>query len=210
MMISEQQAAAENYSKWYLSPFLLLTCLCVLFFIPKQLSAQEKRETEYKIPDDQAPAPAREWIDKAYNQPTRVSWYREDHSGELSFEAKFRWEKRWHSVKFSPEGNIEDIEIRIKKKEVPAAAREKIWAYFDSTYTKYRVNKIQLQWTGEEKQLLKALQEHNASGVITRYEIEFMGRNAKENDLWEGLFDKTGVLLQRSRIILIPTDNLAY
>ena len=208
--MTEQRATSRNIAKRHRSLFWVLVCLCFVVLIPKQLVAQEKRETEYKIPDDQAPAPAREWIDKAYNQPTRVSWYREDHSGELSFEAKFRWEKRWHSVKFSPEGNIEDIEIRIKKKEIPATARDKIWAYFDTTYTKYRVNKIQLQWTGGEKQLLKALQEHNASGVTTKYEIEFMGRNAEENDLWEGLFDKTGVLLQRSRIILIPTDNLAY
>ena len=189
----------------------ILQIIFLLFFISSySLQAQEKRERERKIKTTQAPIPARDWLNSAYSNPASVNWYQQDDSGELSYEAKFKWKSKWHSVKFNPEGGIEDIEIRIVRNEIPEKTREKIWEYFSSTYSKYKIKKIQLQWTGEEQDLLNALNDKGARNLTIRYEIEYQGRTSEENRLWEGLFDQSGKLLRRSKIILAPTENLTY
>ena len=182
----------------------------LLILLPMDLVSQEKREVERKIKASGVPGPARDWLSQAYGSVSKVNWYREIENEKTSFEAKFKWRKKWQSVKFDSTGVISDVEVRIARNEIPVEAREKIWDYFRKTYTKYKVKKIQLQWTGEEALLKEAIQSGDSKGLNVRYEIEFYGRNKKENDLWEGLFDSKGEIIERQRIVLIPTDNLAY
>lgn len=198
-----------GHSKSQMNKTLLISFI-LLLLASLSLQAQEKRERERKIKTTEAPEDARKWLNQAYSNPSSVNWYKQDDSGELSYEAKFKWKSKWHSVKFNPEGNIEDIEIRINRNEIPSDPQKKIWEYFSSNYDKFKIKKIQLQWTGNEKDLLNALQNNQTQNLTLRYEIEFQGRDQNENRLWEGLFDDSGSLIKRSKIILAPTDNLTY
>ena len=179
-------------------------------FLHGNLWAQVKREFEQRITVSEVPEKAVNWFQKTYGNPPKVKWYKEITSGKLSYEAKLKRNKKWHSVEFDSLGVVEDVEIKIRKKRVQKEIRDAIWAYFKSTYSKFKVSKIQLQWSGNEDDLSKAIIDRNPDEIIVRYEIEFYGKNKEEDEMWEGLFSDKGELLKRRKIIFRPTDNLTY
>ena len=172
--------------------------------------AQDKMEVERAASTSEVPTAAREWFEEAYATPTRVQWYFEQTSGETSYEAKLKHAGQWHSVEFGEDGTLQDIEIIVQDRELPKEVRQPIRTYLDTTYTRHRIKKIQRQLTGSPDALRGAVRDEQVSGVTERYEIEFYGKNDQEKALWEGLFDDTGQLLERRRIVLRPTDNLTY
>lgn len=185
---------------------------CSLCFVVLSIStlAQNKLELERKIDVRKVPKSAVKWLNRAYHNPTKVTWYKESSLGKTSYEAKFKWNKRKHSVEFNEYGVIEDIEIRIQFKEVSNKVREHILLYLQTNYVKHKIKKIQLQWSGDEQQLVKKLQGEEVIDIIIRYEIEFYGKDRAEDDLWEGLFDDKGQLVRKRKVVLRPVDNLIY
>ena len=81
---------------------------------------------------------------------------------------------------------------------------------FGSNFLKYRIRKIQQQWTGTPDDLEDATDENEIDNITIRYEIEFYGRNEEERSLWEGLFDNRGNFIEKRKVILRPTDNLNF
>lgn len=183
--------------------------ILVALLLSSALQAQTKAEKEERVKASVVPALAREWLEDAYENDPRVKWYREVTSGHKSFEAKFRWKGHRHSVEFDTTGTIEDIEIEVSWKSLPAELRDSLQSYF-STYQKYQIRKIQRQLTGEPEDLEDAIDENEREGITVRYEIEFQGKTEDQNELWEGLFDEKGNLLRRRKIVLRPTDNFNY
>lgn len=174
------------------------------------LSAQDKTEVERGVPATEVPSVARDWLHETYPLTKRLRWYLERSSDGISYEAKFRHRGAWHSVEFDKTGALQDIEIRVNLSSLPEPVREGIFAYFDTTYTKYRIQKIQQQLTGTPEAVRAVIQTLPTNEVTYRYEVEFYGKNDQSKALWEGLFDDQGQLLQRRKIVLRPTDNLNY
>jgi len=187
---------------------VLLTLLVLLTGF--SILAQEKREVERRIKEAAVPEAAFNWIENAFEKKSGVRWYEEYSSGNLSYEAKFKWKGRRYSVEFDPNGVIEDIEIRRSIKRLPETFRKAFMNYLDENYTRYKVSKIQEQWTGDSETLIKALRQKDLSALNVRYEIEFYGKNELEDELWEGLFEQSGALIQRKKIVLRPIDNMLY
>lgn len=156
------------------------------------------------------PRAAVDWLEDAYEEARRIKWYYEETSGDRSYEAKLDWEGHMHSVEFDTAGVIQDIEISIGFEEMPAAVRSKIFTFLDITYQKHRILKIQEQWTGAPGDLEDLIDEAEQENLTTRYEIEFYGRNEKEDEVWEGLFDAEGRLLEKRIVTLRTTDNLNF
>lgn len=174
------------------------------------LSAQDKTEVERGVPATEAPSVARDWLHGTYSRTKRLRWYLERSSDGISYEAKFRHRGAWHSVEFDNTGSLQDIEIRVNFSSLPEWVQEGMVAYFDTTYTKYRVQKVQQQLTGTPKAVRAVIRNQPIGKVTFRYEVEFYGKNDQSKALWEGLFDDQGQLLQRRKIVLRPTDNLNY
>ena len=172
--------------------------------------AQEKVEIEDRINAEEVPKEAILWFRDAYEDATRVRWYIEKNQDSKSYEAKLKWKGQKHSVEFSETGTIEDIEVLISWERLSTSTREALQEYFSSHYEKYRIRKIQRQWIGESDDLEDAIEEGEFEEVETRYEIEFYGRTSSQKELWEGLFDIDGHLIQRRIIKLRPTQNLIY
>jgi hypothetical protein len=174
------------------------------------LFAQDKIEIERGIHASEVPSVARDWLSKTYASAHRLHWYLEKSSDGISYEAKLRQRGAWHSVEFDETGTLQDVEIRVTTNALPEPVRQGMVAYFDTTYAKHRIRKIQQQLTGPPEAVRAAVQGSPAEGVNYRYEVEFYGKNDRSNALWEGLFDNQGQLLERRRIVLRPTDNLVY
>ena len=158
----------------------------------------------------EVPSAAQEWFAETYSAAKRVQWYFEQTSGEISYEAKLKYERRWHSVEFGEDGVLQDVEIISRWRRLPKVVRREISAYLDTTYTRHRIKKIQRQLTGFPDAVQRAIRDGQAGEVIERYEIEFYGKNDQENALWEGLFDSAGQFVKKREIVLRPTDNLIY
>ena len=172
--------------------------------------AQDKVEVERGIRPSEVPSAARNWLQKTYASTGRLHWYLEESSDGTSYEAKFRRRGAWHSVEFDENGALQDIEIRINANDLSEAVRRGMAIYFDTTYTKYHIRKIQQQMSGPPQMVRAVIQNGLADKVTYRYEVEFYGKNDQSKALWEGLFDDQGQLQDRRRIVLRPTDNLMY
>ena len=191
---------------------LFFRCLIIPLLIPLISPAQTKVEVERRVDATEVPAAAREWVSDTYDQPRRLRWIYEESSDGLSYEAKLKHRRRWHSVEFGQDGTLQDVEIIVRDRELPETVRQPIRAYLDSVYTRHRIKKVQRQFTGSSSALRQAVREESTDkvGVAERYEVEFYGRDKQGKALWEGLFDDTGRLLRKRRVVLRPTDNLTY
>jgi hypothetical protein len=186
----------------------------LLLLLAFSLNAQKKVEKERRVDREEVPEEALEWFEDAYEDvyedAGKVRWYFERSNQGESYEAKLKWKGHKHSVEFSTTGVIEDIEILISTDELPEQTRETLLGYFDTHYKKYRIRKIQRQLNGESDDLEDVIDEDETEDILVRYEIEFYGKTAKQKELYEGLFDAGGHLINRRVIKLRPTNNLIY
>lgn len=165
--------------------------------------SQVKYEREYGVSLKEVPAPARAFAEKAF-PGQKIKWFKEERLESASFEAKVAA----FSVEFDTLGAIEDLEVLIKFSEIEGPARNSIETTLGKMFPKYKVQRAQIQWTGQEE-ALQAL----ASGAQTalpltiQYELVVKGKKA---GLFELLFDESGNLLETLEIIPRNTDILDY
>ncbi len=187
---------------------LLLAGTAGLF--PLLLAGQTKYEREYGLKPGQAPAPARVFIDQAF-PGEKVKWYGEESLTGKSVEAKIIRKKTRYSVEFDTLGNLQDAEILIPWDAVPAGARTSIQKALDQNFSKYKIQKIQLQWAGPDNAILNGLQSNRvADPVITRYELVVKGKKERSQRQFEMLFNASGALLNTAEIIQRNTHHLDY
>jgi hypothetical protein len=182
----------------------------ILIFLTVSINAQDKAEKEQRVHIDEVPGLAVEWFDDAYEKARRTRWYREETSGQQSYEAKLIWKGHLHSVEFNTSGVIQDIEISIDWQELPEFVQENITSYLDSAFQKFRVEKIQEQWTGSPDDLEDLIDERERGDLTIRYELEYYGKKKSSDELWEGLFDAEGSILLERVVKVRPTDNLNF
>lgn len=187
--------------------FIILNLFILISF---QSYAQEKIEREIGVKKDEVPQAAVEFMEDAFEGARKIKWYYEETSGKQSYEAKLKWEGRLNSVEFNTNGLIEDIEKEYDLKELDPSVQQQLQEWFGSNFLKYRIRKIQQQWTGTPDDLEDATDENEIDNITIRYEIEFYGRNEEERSLWEGLFDNRGNFIEKRKVILRPTDNLNF
>ncbi len=188
--------------KLFISGFLVLLSLCVI--------GQDKVEKEFRVKKKDVPAEAKKWFKDAFEGAGKVNWYYEESSDKGSYEAKLKYRGLEYSVEFDTTGKIEDIEVRQEWEDLPHETKDNINNYFLSNYIKYKVLKIQKQYTGSPDNLEDLIDEDETEGITVRYEIEFHGKTEKENELWEGLFSSNGSLLKVRKIKMMPTNNLEF
>ena len=185
----------------------------VLLLFSTILSAQESKtkiEKEYRVNADQVPQKSGIWITEAFPNVSKVKWYSEETSGKKSYEAKLKWQGKKYSVEFSETGDIEDVEIRLNWRKQPDELRKLLQNSF-SQMDKFKLLKIQEQWSAADPDVLKAaIQQQNKKKVNLKYEVEFRAVINGVHGHWEGLFDTSGKLLQTRRILTRPTDNLDF
>lgn len=187
---------------------IILCLFCLLAF--SNLMAQTKSEREVGVNAAEVPNAAREWMKDAYEGARKYNWFKEFSDDGQSFEAKLKWEKKWHSVKFDTLGNILDIEVETQLELLPPKVHHAITKCLDSAFTKHNIRRIQIQYVGESDALEDLIDEKEEEDITTNYEIEFFGKTEEENEMWEGLFDSQGKLLKCRKIELGNVDNLQF
>lgn len=174
------------------------------------LFAQDKFEKESRIKENHVPKKALEFLE-SLNYSTRIKWYREEGLIKESIEAKFRHNKTNYSVEFDSLGNIEDIEIEVNFEELDSEVKNKLIFQFKADCLKYKIVKVQKQYLGNENLLLTLCQNCEKSNLLEiNYELIIKCNQNKQVDLFEYLFNKNGVLLNKYRIVFKNSSHLEY
>lgn len=187
--------------------FLSLFAFLLLF----QMQAQVKNEQERRIKKKDVPTEVKDWLKDAYEKQRKVKWFYQTDGEKKVYEAKLMQNGKKHSIEIHPNGIVENIEVEIDFDEIQIQVKQTMQAYFEKNYTKYKIKKIQIQYTGNNDDLEDLIDEDEFDESIeVNYEVEFYGKNETENELWESLFDAEGNLVLRRKIQLKATDNLDY
>ncbi len=175
-------------------------------------TAQIKYEKEYRLNQDDVPKIAIEFVDKL-GFKKKIKWYKEEGLNNTSIEAKTKHLSKKYSVEFNPKGEIEDIEVKIKFKEIPAKVQQNISKYLNNNYQKNKICKTQIQLSGGPNSLIDAVLRQNFKNnaeVVTRYELVVKAKGYDKYQKFEFLFDDNGEMLSKAEILLKNTDNLEY
>ncbi|MCF2447096.1 hypothetical protein L0657_24290 [Dyadobacter sp. CY345] len=172
--------------------------------------AQKKYEREYSIKSNEVPQQALKLVSSIFPK-SRIHWYREESLTGNSIEAKLKSSGKRFSIEFDETGNLQDVEIMSNISEMSSEGRKVLKEELSKSFEKYRIEKVQLQWVGQESKIKKSLLELTATdGIRTRYELIIKGtRDGKEN-YFEILSESDGRIVTTREIVQRNTDNLIY
>mgnify|MGYP001369438743 CR=1 FL=1 len=175
------------------------------------LHAQEKQEYEERIKKEEMPTQAISLVSPYLEEVRRLRYYHEVDGTSESFEIKFKKEGTHFSVEFSPEGVLEDVEVRWEFDSLSEAVQKLMETYLDKNTDRWRIEKIQRQYvagTDPSKSLADAValsEEINynfeciittkTNGKVTRYEM---------------LFDTNGTWLNSRKILRRSYDFILF
>ena len=195
-----------------MNPILRIVLLGVFILaLPRVSFAQKKIEQEKGVKKKDVPSAAVDWLNDAFEGKKKVKWYEEFSNEGRAYEGKFWWDKRFHSVKFDTLGAIVDVEIEIPFEELDESIRASITDYLQSEFEDYKINRLQIQYSGESDDLEDFFDEDENEGIVIRYELEYTGKLKGEiSKFWEGLFDHTGAFISQQEVEVRIMDNLIF
>ncbi len=184
--------------------------LITFFILSFNVAAQLKYEREFNLSPDKVPAIAKKFVDSCC-PGSKVKWYGEESFKGKSIEAKLKYYDAQYSIEYDTSGNIQDVEKTIQLNSIPTNTFSAIIKNLDAVFSKYKIEKIQVQWMGSTLALYELIRQNNSSLPYTiHYEIVLKGRKEKGMKMYEILFSPEGTVLSISEIVQRNTDNLDY
>lgn len=172
--------------------------------------AQQKFEKEYRLKTAEVPLLARQFVD-SLGFDCRVKWYMEISQNGKSLEAKSKRGGKWYSVEFDTTGKIQDVEIEVSYEALSDGIQSTIAQQLQGEFEKYRILKIQQQFTGTRNELLTYLTKPKSTLVsTTRYEAMVKGSKNGERNEFEYTFSSQGEIEKKATVVFRNTDNLEY
>ncbi|TFV97353.1 hypothetical protein E4S40_01475 [Algoriphagus kandeliae] len=173
--------------------------------------SQKKIEQEKRIKKQEVPELALEWLEDSFEGRKKVRWYLEISDQGISYEAKFPWNEKFHSVEFDSLGNIQDVEVEIQQQELEKDTESNILSFLQSEYSEFRIQRIQRQYSGNADDLEDFFDEGELERLTIRFEIEYIAKDRSGNQaFWEGLFDQNGNLISKREVEIRIMDNLIF
>lgn len=166
-------------------------------------TGQTKDEKEERINVSKFPETAQNIIKTLPKNCKRLKFYKETDGDKKSYEAKFKYNKQRFSLEFSKDGIIEDIEIITKLKKIQDSKANNIKAYFNNSFGKHKLLKIQKQYvfttkTSAAQFVTNVLLEN--SKIAFNFEIIAEVKTENERNIREFTFNNAGEFLS-SRVI---------
>ena len=191
------------------------SCLLTLFLFLGVTSgwAQNKYEREFRIRKSQFPEKAYAFLKEELQNAKRVRYYKEIDSSKVSFEVKFKRERLYYSIEFDASGNLEDVEVLIKEDDIPNSSFEAIENYLKGYFSKYRIRKIQQQYTlsafGSVSNTLKNAFQNMIDPKIN-YELIVGGSTNSGFQDYEIQFDAEGNFISMRKSLPANYDHVLY
>ncbi|MEL6593167.1 MAG: hypothetical protein AAFQ68_23920 [Bacteroidota bacterium] len=193
-----------------MKPICLLSLLLLSLLSSQAQQGDTKFERESRVKPVEVPASAQDFV-KGCQFAQRVRWYREESQSGLSYEAKVKSEQGRFSIEFDESGQLQDVELTQDWDQVPEKARLAIQSYLLKRFTRHRIQKIQLQWTGPEATLQALIRQEATNELYTqKYELVIRAQDQADTQWYEMLFSASGQLENAATFRLRNTDNLDY
>ena len=171
---------------------------------------QPKYEKEMRIKEKEVPENVISFVD-SMKLPKKIKWYKEIGNNKTSYEAKTRYEAKRLSIEFSENGTFEDFEIEINPEDILSEDNKRISDYLLNAHSKYLIEKVQLQYSGEPNLILNYfLNPESINGLIIHYEVVISTKEDSAYAMYEYLFDENGAFVKKSQIKIKTTDNIEY
>ena len=185
--------------------------LCVLAFAKAQpLTAQNvKKEKESSVKRSDFPEKSLLWLDALSNDCKNLDYYKEVDGDKTSYELKCKCDGNRRSIEFNESGDLEDVEINIKKRKIAKPVRKKINTILDSISKKNRIEKVQLQYlpkteNPEDLKTKIAKRDYDNLELIVAFKTK---RKIYRKEL---LFSNSGALINSRDIKRIEYDFLLF
>ena len=187
--------------------------LFTFIFIVSAVTAQNKQEREYRILKSQFPEKALAQIQEKLEGVKRLRFYKDIDIKKNSYEAKFKKDRIWYSIEFNEDGVLEDIELLIKPIDIPEDTFLNITSYFETNFTKYRIQKIQQQYVSSSEEAIETTIKNAFQNLLLptiNYEFVIVAKKEKGYQQYEILFDAEGTF-KNLRMSLPPNyDHVLY
>lgn len=190
---------------------LSLLIFCLGFLSPLLGQVAVKYEREYRLAEVDIPAPALDFVANCLSG-AKVRWYGEQSQDGASIEAKAKLAGVHYSIEFDRAGQVEDVEVLTSFPDLPTAVQDSICHQLQQEYGRFRLMRVQRQWTATDPAALQALiRSGSSSGPYQeRYELVIKARTTTGTEWFEYLFHPTGEVLRKQHIVFRNTDNLDY
>lgn len=190
------------------------TCLTLFLLLFMTAGfAQNKYEREFRIRKSQFPEKAYDFLEEELQNSRRIRFYKEIDSSKVSYEVKFKKERLFYSIEFDSSGELEDVEILIKEGDIPNTSYEAMNTYLKGYFSKYRIRKIQQQYTltafGTVRNTLKNAFQNLIDPKIN-YELIVGGSTNGGFQDYEILFDANGNFISMRKSLPANYDHVLY
>ncbi|MBR9855072.1 MAG: hypothetical protein GYB37_10935 [Algicola sp.] len=175
--------------------------------------AQSKYERESRIEKNQFPAKSYMQIQEYLENAKRIRFYQEMDSTKKSYEAKFKKGRLYYSVEFNEQGSLEDIEFKIKERDIPNATWGAIQQHLTKNHNNYRVKKIQQQYPVSQEQSVEKTLYNAFQNLIlpeVNYELVFSTKEKDGFQEYEALFNADGTLIAIRKSFPPSYDHVLY
>ncbi|MFT7442881.1 MAG: hypothetical protein ACI9Q3_001258 [Maribacter sp.] len=191
-----------------MNKFTILIVLAIFHF---SFFAQQKFEKEYRINSNEIPVRSLQII-KMWNFKKKVKWFAEESNDGKTFEAKVVYKRHRYSIEFSEEGQILDVEKKVKFSELSGEIQRKIKENLSKKFKKYRIKKVQVQYSGTETAIYNEVFQLKTTHESTNINFEIVLKAKKENDyaLYEILTDNKGNLIKELKFKQESSLNLEF
>ena len=193
-----------------------LVLFSALFFLSSFTVAQVKYEKEERIPIDDLPSVVQALLPQLQFNAKRIRYYREFDGDKESYEVKFQKHGTHFSIEFSQDGSLEDIEMLIKKSDLPSS----VMTSLNDTFPRCKLTRIQKQFVHPKdadpaNTLRIVLSDHHDAlnhKLIDEANYEIEAQCVTKNGLQkkELLFSSGGKLLSTRTIIAEADDHIIY
>lgn len=188
----------------FFNTIFLLTSFILLGF------SQKKFEQEIRIRKNSVPVQALLLMD-TFNLSGKIKWYQEIGFQRTSYEAKLKHQDAKYSIEFSADGSLEDVEMDIAITSLAEELKSKITEHLFKLFTKYTVEKIQVQYTGLPVDIARWFhQKVEERPLQKKYELVVTTKSSGIFKSYECLFAEHGDLLNYTEIIPKNTDHIEY
>lgn len=188
---------------------VLITLLCINSLCYGQI----KNEKEFRILLPEFPKPAQNILVFIPEKAKRIRYYKETDVEKESFEAKFKYQKHWYSVEFDANGNLEDVEVLIKEKQIKKTIKNTIITYLKTNSDKFKIIKIQEQYvyskTTNNIQFLNSIFK-NRIQIPSRFELIVAIKTNKVWQLKEITFNQNGTFVNARNLQQDSYEYILY
>lgn len=188
---------------------LLILLLC----LGQIAISQTKNEKEERVALSNFPQAAQTLLETLPKDCRRIKFYSETDGQKKSFEAKFKYKGQRFSLEFSENGEIEDLEVQTKIKAIDDTKRNNITNYFDTTFSKSKLIKIQKQYVYNSEldtELFLAQILSGSTNIAPNFEIVAEVKIEKQRELREFTFDSSGDFLNYRTINPTSYEHVLY